>query len=244
VLIELGGARLLTDPLLRRRLLLAIRRHGPLPEADVAAGLDAVLVSHLHHDHLDFPSLRRIGRETLVIAPAGAGRTFARRGFRNVAELMPGESTRIGAVEVRATPAVHEGRRYKAGPPVDAVGYDLLGNGRRIYFAGDTDLFPGMRDLAGELDVALLPIGGWGPRIRKGHLDPWRAAEAAAMLRPRVAVPIHWGTLLRFDLARRRPGLLTDPPHEFVAQLAALAPEVEGRVVEPGGSLALGPPSA
>jgi L-ascorbate metabolism protein UlaG (beta-lactamase superfamily) len=239
VLVELAGTRLLTDPVLRSRLLLVIRRYAPEPDPSVSTGIDAVLISHLHPDHLDLPSLRRVGRNTRVVVPAGGARLLARHGFRHVVEVEPGETTRVGSVAIRATPAEHEGRRYKVGRPVHALGYDLDGDGRRLYFAGDTDLFEGMRELAGGLDVALLPIAGWGTHLHSGHLDPRRAAEAAAIMRPRIAVPIHWGTLLRVGLNRRRPELLTDPPREFVAQLAELAPEVEGRVLAPGGTLVL-----
>jgi L-ascorbate metabolism protein UlaG (beta-lactamase superfamily) len=238
-LIELAGVRLLTDPVLRSRLLLLIRRHGATPASEISQAIDAVLISHLHADHLDFPSLRRLGRQMPVIVPSGGGRGLARRGFRNVVELDPGESTSVGPVEVRATPAAHEGRRWKAGRHVDAVGYLMHGGGRRLYFAGDTDLFEGMRDLAGSLDVALLPVAGWGPNIRVGHLDPDRAAQAAAILRPRIAVPIHWGTLLRADLARRWPDVLTAPPREFASRVAELAPSVDARVLAPGETLSL-----
>jgi L-ascorbate metabolism protein UlaG (beta-lactamase superfamily) len=135
--------------------------------------------------------------------------------------------------------AEHEGRRYKIGHPVDALGHDLNGGGRRVYFAGDTDLFDDMSELAEGLDVALLPIAGWGAHLHSGHLDPRRAAEAAAIMQPRVAVPIHWGTLLRVGLDRRHPELLTDPPREFEAQLAELAPGVEAGVLAPGETLEL-----
>ena len=64
-------------------------------------------------------------------------------------------------------------------------------------FFGDTDVFDGMGDLAGTLDVALLPVWGWGPRVGPGHMNPERAARAAALIRPRIAVPVHWGTLMR-----------------------------------------------
>lgn len=244
VLAELGGARLLTDPLLRGHFLGVVRRHGPVPAPSVAEGIDAVLISHLHHDHLDFPSLRQVGRDTRVIVPAGGRRTLARRGFRNVTELSPGETTGAGQTEIRAVPATHEGRRYGLGKRVEAVGYELSAAGRRVYFAGDTDLYGEMGELAGGLDVALLPIAGWGPHTGIGHLDPYRAAKAAAMVQPRIAVPIHWGTFLRLDLGRRMPGLLTEPPLEFAAQLAELAPGVESRVLEPGSSLEFGAPSA
>jgi L-ascorbate metabolism protein UlaG (beta-lactamase superfamily) len=239
VLFELAGSRLLTDPVLRSRLLLVIRRQAAPPGPDVSERIDAVLISHLHADHLDFPSLRRVGGGTLVLVPRGGGRTVARRGFRNVVELDPGDSTTVGSVEVRATPAAHEGRRWKTGPHVDALGYELRGGGRHFYFAGDTDLFEDMRELAGTLDVALLPVAGWGPSLHSGHLDPRRAAQAAAIMRPGIAVPIHWGTLLRAGLGRRRPELLTDPPRQFERHLAELAPGVEARVLAPGEALSL-----
>ena len=239
VLVELAGTRLLTDPVLRTRLLFVIRRFSPAPDPGVSTDLDAVLISHLHPDHLDFPSLRQVDRDTRVVVPAGASRLLARRGFWNVVELEPGETARVGQVTIRATPAEHEGRRYKVGRAVQALGYDLEGGGRRLYFAGDTDLFGGMSDLAGGLDVALLPIAGWGPRLHSGHLDPRRAAEAAAIMQPRIAVPIHWGTLLRVGLNRTRPELLTDPPREFEAQLAELAPDVKARVLDPCEALML-----
>lgn len=162
-----------------------------------------------------------------------------RRRSSKVIEVGAGEAIEVGGIEVGATVAIHDGRRHKIGPRVDAVGYLLRGAKRSVYFAGDTDLFASMDELADDLDAALLPIGGWGPRIGPGHLDPGRAAEAASMLRPRLAIPIHWGTLLRFDLGRRAEELLHAPPRRFVAQLAERAPGVEAAVLEPGESVAL-----
>jgi L-ascorbate metabolism protein UlaG (beta-lactamase superfamily) len=238
VRLDLGAVALLTDPLLRRRFLHVVR-HAPEPSPSIARDVDAVLLSHLHPDHLDLPSLSRVGPEAVLVVPAGAARLLRRRGFGRITELRPGESTRVGEVEVRATPAVHDGRRYPIGPAVDALGFDLRAPGHRIYFAGDTELFDEMEELAGT-DLALLPIGGWGPRVGRGHLDPRRAAEAAAMIRPRSVVPIHWGTYLRAGLAGRRPSLIAGPAREFVERLAELAPGVEARVLEPGASLELG----
>ena len=90
------------------------------------------------------------------------------------------------------------------------------------------------RDLPGDapLDVALLPVWGWGPSLGAGHMDPARAAaEAAALLRPRLAIPIHWGTLYPVALHRVRPIPLTDPPHLFARFAASLAPDVDVRIV-------------
>jgi L-ascorbate metabolism protein UlaG (beta-lactamase superfamily) len=240
VLIELAGVRLLTDPVLGSRLL-HIRRWSAAPAPEVTERLDAVLISHLHHDHLDFGSLGRLDRSLPVVVPPGGGRVLSRRGFANPIELGSGTSMRIGAVEVAATRAVHDGRRYPFGPEVEAVGFDLRAERRRVYFAGDTDLFDGMEELAGGLDVALLPIGGWGPRLGAGHLDPRSAAQAAAMLRPRLAIPIHWGTLLRIGLGGRRAELLQAPARHFVEAVAELAPGVATEVLDPGQSLELGP---
>jgi L-ascorbate metabolism protein UlaG (beta-lactamase superfamily) len=244
VLIEVGGKRLLTDPALRMRMGGGLGvRHGPEPGEETARDIDAVLISHPHADHLDFASLRRLGKDVPVFAPPGSARLIRRRGFANVTELPPPASARLGELELTATPAVHNGHRWKygRGHPL-AVGFVVAGAGRRVYFAGDTDLFAGMADLAGDLDAALLPIGGWGPSIGRGHLDPQRAAVAASMLKPRLAIPIHWGTFLRFDLHRRKPELLELPARDFVAQMASRAPAVRPVVLSPGESIGLAPP--
>ena len=157
-------------------------------------GVDAVLISHLHYDHLDMPSLQRLGREMPVVAPRGAGALIKRKaGVRNVTEMGVGEEIQIGALTVRAVPAAHDTGRLPFGARAEPLGYVIEGAGRSVYFAGDTDVFPGMAELA-PVDVALLPIWGWGPTMGPGHMDPGRAAEAAALLGARLAIPIHWGT--------------------------------------------------
>ncbi|HET8862241.1 MAG TPA: MBL fold metallo-hydrolase [Solirubrobacterales bacterium] len=237
VLVELGGTRLLTDPVLRGRVG-PLRRHGAAPAPGLTQGLDAVLISHLHHDHADLPSLRRIGRDVRVLASPGGGEFLGRHGFADVTELAPGESARVGEVTVTATEAWHPGGgRFER--ESRAVGFTLSAGHRRVYFAGDTDLFDDMGKLGGELDLALLPIWGWGTSIGEGHLDPERAAQAAALLSPRIAVPIHWGTLYPLGLARLRPGPLSTPPREFVARARDLAPQVEVRVLAPGEATSL-----
>ena len=105
-----------------------------------------------------------------------------------------------------------------------------------MFFAGDTDLFDAMEGLVPDLDVALLPIWGWGPLIGPGHLDPSRAAEAVARLRPRVAVPIHWGTLRPFYRGTRAR-FLREPAEAFVAAARERAPETTVNVLAPGESL-------
>jgi len=234
VLVELDGSRLLTDPALRDRVA-HLRRTTPAV-AGMLHSLDGILVSHLHHDHLDFPSLEQLGRSMRVVVPHGAGRLLRRRHFERVVEVESGEEVRIGGLIVRATHADHEGGRRFLGKRVPALGY-LIGGSRQIYFAGDTDLFEGMATLAPSLDIALVPIWGWGPSLGPGHLDPRRAAEALRLLRPRLAVPIHWGTYYPLWPGRSRPAFLTSAIHEFQRYAEELAPSVELHVLPIGGSV-------
>ena len=228
VLLEDGGTRLLTDPLLRPRFAHVVRVAGPPPE--ITEELDAVLISHVHSDHLDVRSLRRLEPCRLVV-PRGAGRLLGLRGFEDVTELAAGEELTFGALTVRATHADH---RARLGPlaPAASLGY-VVSSESRLYFAGDTDLFPGMADIDPDLDAALLPISGWGPRVGKGHLDPDRAAKALRLLKPRLAIPIHWGTYRRVGLPRDEAAL-REPVDRFVRLASELAPQVDVRVLSPG----------
>lgn len=201
----------------------------PLDAAELGE-IDAALVSHVHFDHLDRPSLRMLGTDVTVVAPIGSRRLL--RGFSDVSEVDVGDEVRIGKVAVHATPAEHRATRFllRSAP---SLGFVVSGS-RSIYFAGDTGLFAGMSALAGSLDVALLPVAGWGSKLGAGHLDPVRAAQALRLLRPRVAVPIHWGTFSPLHQSAS-----ADPPGTFLRHAAELAPQVEVRILEPGASLML-----
>jgi len=231
VLVEADGARLVTDPVLRGRVGPLVRVAPPV-SGEAVADVDAVLLSHMHADHADPASLRRIAPSAGVLAPRGAADWLRRRRIANVRELGPGDEVEIGAVRVGAVRAEHEARRHQLGPSAEPIGFTVRGSGS-VYFAGDTDLFEGMAELAGTIDVALLPVWGWGSKLGPGHLDPARAARAAALIAPRVAIPIHWGTLalprlLRGNAASDRPAL------EFVSAAAREAPQVEVRLLRPG----------
>jgi L-ascorbate metabolism protein UlaG (beta-lactamase superfamily) len=235
VLMDLDGVRLLTDPVLRNRVW-HLRRQVPGADATKYADVDAVLVSHLHFDHLDLPSLKRLGRSVPLVVPRGGGSLLVRRGFRRVVEVEAGEEVRIGALTIRATHAEHNGPRLPLGSKVPALGF-VVGGSRRIYFAGDTDLFEGMVEIGRDLDVALLPIWGWGPSAGPGHLDPRRAAEALKLLHPLLAVPIHWGTYAPLGLGRVQRTLLPDPVKAFRREAAGIAPEIEVCVLGLGETL-------
>ena len=113
------------------------------------------------------------------------------------------------------------------------MGHVLEADGTRVYASGDTDLFDDMATL-GPLDVALLPVWGWGPNLGPGHLGPRAAAEVVRDMRPRVAVPIHWGTLYPRRLHRLWRAPLLEPGDRFAAHVADLAPAVDVRVLRPG----------
>lgn len=232
VTIDLDGVRLLTDPVLRNRV--AHLRRKVRVDAKALRGLDAVLVSHAHYDHLDLPSLDKLGKELPVVIPAGLGGLLRQRKFRSVLEVRSGDTFQIGGVTVRAVPAAHDGGRGPLGASADAIGYVVSGS-QSVYFAGDTDLFDEM-DQIGEVDLALIPIWGWGPTLGKGgHLDPRRAAEAVRRISPKVVVPIHWGTYFPLHLGLRRlPAFLDLPPAEFVAAVGEVAPDVLVQVLKPG----------
>jgi L-ascorbate metabolism protein UlaG (beta-lactamase superfamily) len=236
VRLELDGLAMLTDPLLRRRVG-HLRRAVPLA-AHVTEGLAAILVSHGHHDHLDVPSLERLDRSVPVVAPRGLGRLLARH-FESVVEVEEGDELSFEPLRLRVTPAEHDSRRHPGRLRASAVGYALLGT-RNVYFAGDTGPFDGMEGLVPDLDLALLPIWGWGAKLGRGkHLDPVSAANALRLLQPRIAVPIHWGTYLPLHRGlRRAPDFLSEPAEAFVREAAAVAPEVDVQVLKPGEQLA------
>jgi L-ascorbate metabolism protein UlaG (beta-lactamase superfamily) len=232
VLIETGGTRVLTDPVLRGRIGHLVR-DPPLPK--LPSSLDAVLISHLHHDHLDIPTIRRLDLDAVLVVPRGAARMRAvGRMRREVRELDAGEVVELGGAAVRAVRAVHDGRRTPLSSRVDALGFVVEGR-NSVYFAGDTELFEDMRHVADDLDVALLPVAGWGPRLGPGHMGPAEAAEAAQLLRPALAVPIHWGTLRRIGSRSAD----TAAPAAFAGHVARRAPAIRVEVLDPGESLAL-----
>ncbi|HLO36030.1 MAG TPA: MBL fold metallo-hydrolase, partial [Candidatus Deferrimicrobium sp.] len=232
VLLDLPGLRILTDPFLRDRLG-PLRRHGPLPEPGAIGPVGFVAISHAHPDHFDRDSLRALAGDPLVIVPRGMGGSVRRIGLR-AQEIVVGETVSLAARwRITAVPARHW--RWPGTPGAATVGYLIEGPGRAgIYFAGDTAPFRGMRAFAERVDIALLPVGSWGPHLSPGHLSPRSAAEVARELRARVAVPIHWGTLYPSRLERLLGDRLTEPANRFVEWAARLAPDLDVRALEPG----------
>jgi L-ascorbate metabolism protein UlaG (beta-lactamase superfamily) len=234
VLIELSGVRFLTDPALTPRLA-HLRRHHTVDLGTVGRP-DAVLISHVHADHLHLPSLRLLGHDVTLIVPTGAGGFLRRHGFRDVREVGVGDMVEIGGVTVTAVSAVHDARR---GPHSRVVATPLgfvVRGPYAVYFAGDTDLFPAMADI--RADVALLPIWGWGRTLGPGHLDPVTAVRAMELVRPRLVVPIHWGTFSPISV-RGAPAWLGRPLQQFEAELAHTGATDRLRALAPGETLVL-----
>jgi L-ascorbate metabolism protein UlaG (beta-lactamase superfamily) len=243
VLVDIGRIRVLTDPILRDRVFF-LQRHGqnPAPRILEEHPPDIVLLSHLHYDHADLPSLRRLPSTTTVIAPKGSGRYLERSAGVHVHEVSEGDKVQVADVEITALPANH-GQALSLPRPMDITLSYVMQNRLSVYFAGDTGLFEGMHSVGQsfDLDLALLPVWGYSHRVGAGHLTPLTAAQALTRLKPRVAVPIHWGSF-RFlgpDSLWQGVDYLTFPPRAFAQYASRLAPETQVRVLSPGDSTSL-----
>jgi L-ascorbate metabolism protein UlaG (beta-lactamase superfamily) len=241
--VEVGGVRVLTDPLFSDRLAHLRRQVSPVPVA-TAAEADVVIVSHFHADHLHVPSLRRVRPDARIIAPAGSVPLLQRLApalLPRVDEVRESDEVKIADLVVRAVAAHHDGRRHNwsrdRGP---ALGYVLTSSDQTVWFAGDTGLFDGMAEL-GPVDTALVPVGGWGPTLGPEHLDPRQASEAIARVGARHAVPIHYGTYWPIGLRAAAPDVFRrrcrQPGADFAA--AMRGSNAMAQVVEPGASVTL-----
>jgi len=232
VVLEMAGVRLMTDPLIRPHAGVLRRRGGP-PASRHWREIDAVLLSHLHHDHADLRSLRMLDQVPILAAPRNAT-WLRRRGLRGV----PLEGwTDLGGVDVLPVPAVHHSRPMPHRPN-DALGHLIRSDHATVWAAGDTSLYDAMRDMpswAGResIDVALIPIGGWGPRLSPGHMGPEEAAVACAMTGARVAIPVHWGTF-HVPPVGRFGDWMDRPADLFADALARIAPGCTLVRLQPG----------
>ncbi|WP_420000616.1 MBL fold metallo-hydrolase [Streptomyces boninensis] len=240
-----SGVRVLTDPLFAQRLMHLRRRRGDLPPRSATVA-DVAVISHLHSDHLHLPSVALLHPGTRLLVPRGAltavpglRRTTAQAELE-VHEVVPGDETDVGdGVVIRAVRAEHDGRRWPYGPrTVPALGYVIRGEAT-TYFAGDTGLFDMAEEAGPAPDVALLPVGGWGPFLGHGHLNADRAAQALATLAPRAAIPIHYGTYWPIGMDAIRPHEFHAPGQEFERLAGGTAPGVAVHRLTHGESIRL-----
>ena len=220
-LVRLGGKTLVTDPNWSDALGPGLRRNAApgLPLERVKP--DIVLISHNHRDHLDAPTIDRIGPSPTYVVPEGLGRFFSRRGFPKVVELGWWRDVVVEGVRISFVPSQHWSQRGPFdrnetlwGGFVAAAPHD--GGPRSIYFAGDTSYFGGFREIGRRfpsLDAALLPIGAYDPEwfMRSQHMNPDDALQAFVDLGAHLLCAMHWGTFkLTDEPLDEPPKLLTE----------------------------------
>jgi L-ascorbate metabolism protein UlaG (beta-lactamase superfamily) len=226
-LVRLGGQTVLTDPVWSDSLGPGVRRNVRPGIALEEVGPTVVVVSHNHRDHLDAPTIRRLGKAPVYVVPAGLGPFFTRKGADKVIELEWWGNTRVGDLEIHFVPSQHWSQRGP-GDKNETLwgGYVLAGNDRKVYFAGDTAWFNGFREIGRRfpgIDAALLPIGAYDPEwfMRVQHMNPEDAVNAFKSLGARLFCAMHWGTFKLTD----EP--LDEPPRllEEIRQRERIAPE-------------------
>ncbi len=227
VLINFYGVRILTDPVLFRRIGIDawIGSIGPkrltapaLTPADLP-DIDLVVVSHAHFDHLDTPSLAAIPGRPAVVSARKTADLFPRRRYPGVHELGWSKSVRIdtarGDVEVTALEVKHWGARLQTDRYRGYNGYVLRREGRALLFGGDTaqtPLFSSHRRY-GPFEAAIMPIGAYDPWIYN-HCTPEQSVAMANAAGGRLFIPIHHQT---FQLSREG---FTEPIERTEAALA------------------------
>ncbi len=246
LLLELGGARVLTDPNWDTTLGRFLPRvSAPGLAMSELPKLDAILLTHAHADHLSFASLDALPRDVPLYAPPVVARWLRKRGYAHATPLAPGEQVHAGGVQISAAAAKHLGARYAVDRWRAAANMYLLDTkSTALFFAGDTALTPDSHRLVAEqlhtsgrrLDIALLPIGHapwWKPGFRRGHLTADDALSLFERLDARVLIPYHWGT---FDH-------VTSKAHDAIRRLKALVPGhrrgKDVRILEPGETFVL-----
>ena len=242
-LLEIDGLRILTDPVWSARASplswVGPQRWyaPPLALADLPP-IDAVVISHDHYDHLDRETIRAMREwKTLFIVPLGVGADLEAWGIapERIRELDWWEETRLPGLTVVCTPARHASGRM--GIDEDSklwASYAFVGARHRVYYSGDSGLFPALADIGarlGPFDLTLIEVGQYDQAWPDWHMGPEQAVRAHQMVRGKVLLPIHWGA---FALAAHG---WTEPIERAWAAsssagVALMAPE-PGESVEP-----------
>jgi N-acyl-phosphatidylethanolamine-hydrolysing phospholipase D len=246
-LVQIAGRSILIDPIFSDYCsplpLPGMRRLQPpgmLPAE--LPGIDAILLTHSHYDHLDLPSLRQVPGNPHIVLPTGHLSWMEARGFTNVAECAWHESVRLAdPLIAHAVPAQH----FTARTLFDRnrghwCGWVIEAGDTRVYFAGDTGYAPIFEEIGrrfGPPDLAVIPIGAYAPRwvMKPMHVNPPEAVRMHGEVQARCSAASHWGT---FRLTDEPMG---EPPVWLAAECASagLAPACF-RALSVGETLVIG----
>lgn len=204
-LVEIDGLRLLTDPAWSERVgpvhFVGPTRWYPPPfAAETLPPIDAVLISHDHFDHLDYATVVALSsRVSRFVVPLGIGAHLEYWGIPRdkIVELDWWEQTTVGTVAIHCTPARHASGRFVNDKDGTLwASWSLIGPQHRVFFSGDTGLFPAMKRIGEELgpfDLTMIEVGQYHGAWPDWHIGPEQAVEAHQLLRGKVFLPIHWG---------------------------------------------------
>ncbi|MCI4330896.1 MAG: MBL fold metallo-hydrolase [Thermoplasmata archaeon] len=241
LLFEAAGATILTDPVFSDRIArFFTKRSRPSRfRPEEIQGPLAILISHGHHDHLDYPSLGRVGRSHPLVVPWGIAPIARMRGFTNVSTLRPWQELAFGSWRITAVPSRHFGGRL---PFLFTSGYQgyVLSGPSCIYFAGDTgfdaSIFRAIRERF-SLDLAVLPIAGaLFPRYRRNHMNVEDAVAAFQELGAKRMLPMHYDTFpASFGATVDAGRLLTEvSARSGAGRLVTILPESASFYLTPG----------
>jgi L-ascorbate metabolism protein UlaG (beta-lactamase superfamily) len=217
-LLQIGGICVLTDPIWSERCSPVSfagprRARRPGQSLDALPGVDIILVSHNHYDHMDLPTLRKVRKRWAPLVATGLGNAhhLAKAGIPSAVELDWWQSTELAGARITYVPAQHFSSRglYDRNKCLWG-GFVVEAGGAVVYFAADTGYSPHFEEIGSKfprIDLALLPIGAYEPRwfMSQQHMDPPEAVRAHLELRPARSIGIHFGTFQLTDEAIDAP---------------------------------------
>ena len=237
VLLDFDGAKILTDPWFSERALYHQGEPRSVATPADLPRLDGIVISHAHYDHCDLGALASYpDKDVPIVVNRGTGNKVRAKGWRNVTELDPWQTTNLGPVRVTAAPASHG---------VPEVTYLLQADGTTVFFGADTRRIPELDDIAHRfpaIDLALMPINGLTSRPqgnRQEVMDAAQAAELTGLLHPRLAVPIHYAYTAGAIGDRILVKLDRNHPEHFQDAASDLARDTEVRILSTGQVLTL-----